>query len=433
MVESTLQLRDALRSFLQESCEFLASQPSGSREWIRVVRDPSGGMSFPSERRLDFSEALLRLRLGDRLASSSAFGRLVEVIRRDARLTSVLLVDAGGKPVEGEKMQRWWLENMLAGPFVHRYVERIQGVGFDEQVFSIAFGEFQRDTESPDVTVTELSPLMNVDIEFDQIQTEPDIRIRQLSTDELEGWLNTEGIFPSHPLNSFELLQLQCAIEVVYQQSRGAASGPSPAAYEKVFRLMTAMRLLTNGSPRLAFTTRRSSTLHGGGHTTWGGSTPHFGPRVKIGTSQESALIDLCSRLRSSPNRDRAALALARWNTASDRLTQEDKLIDYWIGLESLFLPDITDELAYRAAIRIAIYLGSNDLERQRIFEDMRASYRRRSAIVHGSVSESKGRKTLATAEVSEVTRSYLRQVLLKILQSDKSFDPSELDAQLFA
>jgi hypothetical protein len=102
----------------------------------------------------------------------------------------VILVDAGGRPIEPGNMQRWWIENMLAAPFVHRYLDRTQRVEYDEEVFSIVFGEFQRDIESPNITVTELSPLMNVDIEFDQIETEPGIRLRQLSVEELEKWLN---------------------------------------------------------------------------------------------------------------------------------------------------------------------------------------------------------------------------------------------------
>jgi hypothetical protein len=361
---------------------------------------------------------------------------LVEVIAQDPRLPSVILVDAGGKPIEPGNMQRWWIENMLAAPFVHRYLDRTQRVEYDEEVFSIVFGEFQRDIESPNITVTELSPLMNVDIEFDQIETEPGIRLRQLSVEELEKWLNGGGIFPSHPLNSFELLQLRCAIEVVYSQSRGAVSGSNPAAYEKVFRLMAAMRLLTDGSPRLAFTTRHTSTLSGGGHTSWGGATLRFGPRVKIGTSQGSALTELCGRLCSSLNRDRAALALARWNTAGDRLTQEDKLIDYWIGLESLFVPDTNEELSYRTALRIAAFLGSDGAERQRIYKEMKDSYSLRSRIVHGSMSKRRRGKNRTPSEASELinlTQANLRRALLKILESDQRFDPTEFEARLLA
>ncbi len=428
------KLKDALRVFTEESCEFLVGQPPGVREWIQIVRQSDGSTSFPAELRPDFSDALLRLQMRIHNNSSPAFDRCVEVVRQDPRLKDALLVDAGGKPIEDKKAARWWLANTLAGGFVHAYVNRANGVQFDEQVFFGVFEELSRDVESSDITVTELSPLTNAEIESDRIQIDPGIQLRQIGIVELEEWLNADRLFPfqSQPLTFHELLGLKCAVEVVYKQNRYSALGSKFEVYEKVQRLITAMRLLTDASPRLAFTkTRTPGLFRFGLSTSWSLSTYRLGSLAKIDKTHEQELVGLYKRLDSSPNKGKAALALARWNSASDKLAEEDKLIDYWIAMESLFVPETAQELSYRVTLRIAAFLGSDGLERQRIYNEMKDSYRLRSEIVHGSIRKRK--RKLTTVGLTNLTRSYLRRTLLKILELGQPFDPKKLETQLLA
>ena len=68
-----------------------------------------------------------------------------------------------------------------------------------------------------------------------------------------------------------------------------------------------------------------------------------------------------------------------------DKFSPDDKLVDLWIALESLFAPDIDSEIKFRGALRIARFLCRDNKMRQEIYDDMRHSYDWRSAIVHGS------------------------------------------------
>lgn len=424
------QFKAALKAFLIECCRQLAGESPQLRIWTRIMREDGGRTSFPQEMRPDFSNSLLRFRKGVLKSQIHEFNPIVKIVREDPQLRSVLLVDAGGNPITEEKSEVWWLENMLAGRLLHAYADKTKGFQFNEQTFDQLFDELRRDIESPDITVSELSPLMNVEIESDQIQIDNDIQLRQLSTDELEEWLNVETLLSSQPLTVQELLGLQSAVEVVYQQKRYSALGPKADTREKVSRLLTAMRLITDASPRLAFTkTRTSSLLTSGFSTIWGAFVFRFGPSAKVDKSQESGLLELYKKLGSGPNLTRIGLAIARWNSAADRLTKEDKLIDYWIALESLFVPDITQELSYRTTLRIAAFLGSNGVERKQIYEQMKESYRLRSEIVHGSIR--KGKKKVGSTELINLSGSYLRQALLKTLEASYHFDPSKLEAQL--
>jgi hypothetical protein len=119
-------------------------------------------------------------------------------------------------------------------------------------------------------------------------------------------------------------------------------------------------------------------------------------------------------------------VALRRFDMAYERERLEDRLIDYWVGLEALFLPD-RQELSYKAGMRIARYVGGNPVRRREIFEDMRASYSLRSEIVHGEPLKSD------MATVVAKTEDVLREALFKIATCDRPVDVKKLAKELDA
>ncbi|WP_232699429.1 HEPN domain-containing protein [Brevibacillus daliensis] len=81
----------------------------------------------------------------------------------------------------------------------------------------------------------------------------------------------------------------------------------------------------------------------------------------------------------------------------------EDELLDLWIALESLFVPDgKKGEITYKVRMRIAYYLGETAEERKKIADFIKRSYNHRSEIVHSG-------KTLGDAIREEIT--ILRQI----------------------
>ena len=72
------------------------------------------------------------------------------------------------------------------------------------------------------------------------------------------------------------------------------------------------------------------------------------------------------------------------FNYAQTRERPEDKLIDYMIAFEGLFLKEKA-ELRYRLSLRVAAFLGENLDEKREIFTLMKKAYDLRSNIVHGS------------------------------------------------
>lgn len=89
--------------------------------------------------------------------------------------------------------------------------------------------------------------------------------------------------------------------------------------------------------------------------------------------------------------KDRLALAVRYLSSSCDKVELADRLIDLWIGLETLF-SDQSQELGYRLALRISRYLGKDAPKYEEIFKNIKGSYDCRGYLVHGR-SGRKGRK----------------------------------------
>jgi hypothetical protein len=78
-------------------------------------------------------------------------------------------------------------------------------------------------------------------------------------------------------------------------------------------------------------------------------------------------------------------IALRRFTDGYERIKLEDRIIDYMIGLEALYLQgESPSEISYKLAHRISVLLADNKEQRQKLFLKMKDSYKLRSHIVHG-------------------------------------------------
>lgn len=427
------ELRAALHSLVQQACRALSTIEFPVRVWTRVVREGPGRMSFPQEPRPDIGEALAWLRISRGAMPSP--DQVVTAIRSNPSFSEAL-VDAGGNPIARES-QPWWIENFVIAPFLYKYFTVVGSPAFDEQAFGQVFAGLAQAFETPTiVTVVELTPLLNVELGVSEINVGCGLRIRQLSTNEIEGWVNPHPLFPFTSMATMDLLRYQCAIEASYQQPRRDPIGSRSDVPEMVKSLVSALRLLSDRNVFIGFTESTSPDfLTSGGGRSWQPSIRRTAEPAELDAEQGARLIGIWDRLRNGSNAELANLALRRWDDATERLREDDKLIDYWIALESLFAPDSSQEVRYRASLRVAAFLGQTPDERGTIYSEIRKSYDTRSDIVHGNVNSfNQNRKQRFEAELASIsrqTRSYLRRALLAILNSDEPFDPTATETQL--
>jgi hypothetical protein len=122
-------------------------------------------------------------------------------------------------------------------------------------------------------------------------------------------------------------------------------------------------------------------------------------------------------------------LALDRLNASYHRAMDRDRLIDYWVGLETLFLRTKEGELRLRAALLTAQYIATDPARRHPIFRDIRASYDLRSWIVHGAELPDPDR----IRELTEITGNALRQSLRKCIPTRRPPDTEQIFQDLLA
>ncbi len=131
-------------------------------------------------------------------------------------------------------------------------------------------------------------------------------------------------------------------------------------------------------------------------------------------------------------NRHSTELALRRWSNAWERARPDDALIDYWVALESLFVPENGTSIRWLASSRIAAFLEKDEGSLQRTFVDMIKSYKLRSDVVHADRTL-KGLPPESVEQMAQVTGSHLRRALITVLESGEYFSPTKLERKVAA
>ena len=108
-----------------------------------------------------------------------------------------------------------------------------------------------------------------------------------------------------------------------------------------------------------------------------------LGEKCKIKKTDVALLCEIFDFL-CNENDSRFKVASRRLSLGIERKSLEDKLIDYMIGLEALYLPDGSAELSFRLSVRVAFLLSSK-IERKNTYEFLKKIYDVRSSIVHGN------------------------------------------------
>lgn len=340
------------------------------------------------------------------------------------------------------------LWQVLIEPYVRQCWAKHDRIYFDPEIFEEVFAETLKDISASCVeTEIHLTPIANLKLVNGPVELAPEIILRQITTEEVEPWLNHWHYHLNERPSLSDFLRAQCAIEITYCHPAGYYSlenianriNSFNADILKVMRVIGLLRLVTDRPTRPLFTQkvrrgfleRRQEISFPQTPKPWGLDVQRF----TIDDAIKSALVTTWKTLEHSSVSTDADLPFRRWFSAADRLSDDDRLIDYWIGLESLFSPDSSQEVKFRASLRIAAYLGGNPTGREQIYQDMRHSYDWRSAVVHGtSPSIQKKLAKRGTLQiVTAKTRTYLRMALLKLLQSSEplKIGPPESELEL--
>ena len=426
--ESIEALRQALRTLVEEVCDRLEDEKVPLRPWTRVIREGEGSVSFPIYPRPDFFDPSLRLRFWDKREELLTFESVARLIARDPALAGNLPVGPHCIPMCFGQKDYHAIARQLALGFLSQYFRKVRVVPFQEMEFRGLFQLLASELQKGFFFPTMVFPLINLRISTNPIKIDRTLQIRNIFTEELEEWMNEEkrslrSTFPRLHIPS----DFHCAIE----------SLDVPISAEAFDQFVNLLRLLSDSDVFAVFEETRCRVLHGGHSSV--SIRPGMNPRMRGGKeslldeNDANHLKKLWKNVAEGANREKVRLALKRFGDTAERMSAEDKLIDYWIALESLFAPEASSEIRYRAALRIASFLGEEE-ERTEIYRDIGLSYDFRSAVVHAN----RGRlanleKKVTLSEMTERTRGYLRRALLKILESDEKFNPEKIEHKLLS
>ena len=286
-------------------------------------------------------------------------------------------------------------------------------------------------------------PLGGVRLPADTLHLEPGVSIVPFSPawrDELwriAGW----GSAATQPLKAQDFFDVSHAITV---EIHGAHLGGWDWAAGQATAERVRLALLLGGaaSVRAGLTWLRLdeefapylSRLGAGSGLVRQTSAPDVTPLTRLPRNQAAQLPDIYRHLATVRESGRLALALRRLRLSSERASPEDRLIDTWVGLEALFVPDETSELSFRATLRIARFVGRDADDRRKLFDGLRRAYKWRSRLLHGVGDTRAKAKNLGTLpEAVEISEHALRAALRRWLVAPPSPDLHEIDESFLA
>jgi hypothetical protein len=259
-----------------------------------------------------------------------------------------------------------------------------------------------------EIDVRTTAPLINFDSEIWDVELFDGLYLRRTTVEDLRFYF---GFLHDH-FDRFHLNEIRFQLEHKSKAPRSSAAFPDGGGLRQIKfqKAELTLRLLKAGALGMPILTEAFETF--GGHSSTGlvSAKPfnYFGvtsPYLLAAHDLDSAR-KLRSQLSTFTDDDRFKLATRRLAQSYRENLPDDRLLDYWIAIESLLLPDGKDgELSFRAALRLA-WMVAEPKDRKALFKKVRDSYKLRSVVIHGT--------PLKTAEkdLLQDTEDFLRRIM---------------------
>lgn len=374
----------------------------------------------PNERRIEWEEepVIDAASVGRDLApfkQDPAWTELLDALRRDERARAHVDDFSG---IWNDEPERYW--HTFVTPLLFALLRDGTPSLSDASIGGVVATLIQ-ELETERTVQCTLRPLLNLTLEKARVEFGPGVLLRELTILDLERWADVERQASSH------LLDVRAVLETTYNADLGLGMKNASEDQDRAEALVLALGLVSNADVAAVFAQMRHTGVLGGhgGRLSPGALPPrHFAEGV-IGERAVPEIVRFAERLADASTRSQVDFPLRRWRDAMLRGRADDRLVDHWIALESLFTRDARSETAYRSALRIAALLGETGAERAAIYSHVRESYRCRSAVVHAGDLGKFDLQALTTG-----TRDWHRRTMLRILEQGP-FDPERMEMAL--
>lgn len=277
--------------------------------------------------------------------------------------------------------------------FLSELAEKTKSFNFNSAVFDNVYDDFEAFLCSRETLYQAHGPLKNFRMDENMLVLEENIKIKKLTEDEVSEMLDTF----EYSIPRWEIVSWRHRIEVYYKLKEGDkpfGGNPHSEAINNIYKVISALRLFKKGdvANQMYYYLPISWSLNAKGIAS-GNSPFQSKSSIESKFKLEISEIDELKKFwfvykELLPRLDNflfLAIAINRFNSAYENERIEDRLIDYMIAFEALFLKgNEQQELSYRLGLRTAVLLEETSKSKQDVFKNMRTAYNLRSLVVHG-------------------------------------------------
>ena len=286
----------------------------------------------------------------------------------------------------------------LSTSFLAKYLEKSPKMTFEEELFNSVYQSFEEYLFCSSVQYRIYAVVSRLEIDTKKLSLEKNLNMINISENDFSKILNFYS-YPSMSSGFPGFLSPKTAIlERTFKVRKNpevVMNTPTSEQYTKTIFLfnnvLTTLRLFKAGAVgfNTVFYENLSEWEHGMSARSSTFKPPISGEGYRLVQSEENALKKLWGEMKGIDFAERKSVGLAmrRFGYAYERRLNEDKIIDFMIAFESLFLRGrgAPTKKGQFIALGCSMLIGKNDKEREKITDFLVKAYDKRNKIVHGS------------------------------------------------
>ncbi len=405
------QFKQACEGWLRSALLFLQRIPSQPYyEDIDVTFDSEGRYAtHPAGQKIDAMRIVFNN--SKELFSLPEFDTVLNTVIHIPAFFSVLCPERERQPSNDRDYQRTVLESYFT-TFLVEYIRGKQDLAFTPPIFEYLYQKLEEYIyDSEPITTKALIHIRNLRSEVENVSIGNNVFLRQATYEEKKAafTISRQGLaLPSIPETVLEIhhhIPATAYLSLPEQQE----------IYEIAKAVVFALRLMKSefveeGIHYHDISDQPFRRTGGMGHSLLQNPFSYANNPYILTSEDIDVLTKLWQKAKKAYNKPDLAMARTRFEGSYLRTTLDDMLIDYWIGLEALFLPqDYTREMAEAVALAVSNYLGRTAESRSTIYHQVIDSHKLRGKVVHGKqVDGDKLRETYT--KIGNLLRRTLRQ-----------------------
>jgi len=296
---------------------------------------------------------------------------------------------------------RFELFNLVFKP-LSPFLKDIEISGFDESIFKAEYLEIENALYSNEIEFERITPLCGFSTDTPDFALDKNLSVVKLSELEITNLLRLgikigESFGPENFIHHIH----QFAIKLTYslpkvigaKEIEGNIESHNPYIKGDLEQtVLNALRLFKEGKVYPLGTVTKGKNIFISGLTyNYGIPAKSFMKnKFQLMENEKDKFLEFWKIYQGTniPEKHFLSVAIRRFSQANERESIEDKIIDYLISAEALFLSSggsFQGELKYRLSHRAAMFIEAETEKQRKIFKFMQKAYDVRSAIVHGA------------------------------------------------